>query len=296
MIILPFADYTYTEDAERAFRRNINIMENLTASLTDKGFRLPVREDLLKYLAESKIVTINQDTAKATDRSGYIQHAISSDSSWSTDMKAEMAKIVAAESDSSTKMQPHNYALDSKTLAKVAAQFNADLVMRGQLLRYESDEENTWSPLKRGIFPVVFGGTNRALFGVTNSETYDTLGSVLIGAATGAAIGDGATSPYDATEKLNPGRANSFVWGLGGAALGYMSSKGGHANRAAVQLRLWVQDPQTGEVVWTNSVKVLVKPQSVFAETRKDELFDTAVSKAVAALTDDFVSQTKASL
>jgi hypothetical protein len=59
---------------------------------------------------------------------------------------------------------------------------------------------------------------------------------------------------------------------------------------------LWVQDPQTGEVVWTNSVKVLVKPQSVFAETRKDELFDTAVLQAVAALTEDFVNKTKTSL
>jgi hypothetical protein len=271
-------------------------MENLTASLTDKGFRLPVQEDLLQYLAEYHIITINQDTDKSTDQPGYIQHAIASDSSWSSDMKAEMAKIVAAESDSSANKQQNNYALDSKALAKVAEQFSADLVMRGQLLKYESSEENTWSPLKRGIFPVVFGGTNRALFGVTNSDTYDSLGSILIGAATGAAIGDQATSPYDATEKLNPGRANSFVWGLGGAAVGYMASKGGHANRAAVQLRLWVQDPQTGEVVWTNSVKVLVKPQSVFAETRKDELFDTAVSQAVRALTDDFIKRTKASL
>jgi hypothetical protein len=296
MIILPFADYTYTEDAERAFQRHINIMENLTANLTGRGFRLPVQEDLLKYLAENKIVTLGSDSSSAFNQPGYIQHAISTDPGWSADMKSAMNEIVMAEKGSANNDRKNNYALDAENLAKVAGQFNADLVMRGQLLEYKFGEENTWSPLKRGIMPVIFGGTNRALFGVTNSETYDSLGSALAGAAVGAAIGDTATSPYDYTEKINPGRQNAMVWGLGGAALGYMSSKGGHTNQVAVQLRLWVQDPQTGEVVWTNSAKVLVKPQSVFAENRKDELFDTAVSQAVAALTDDFVKRTKTAL
>lgn len=296
MIILPFADYSYTEDVERAFHRNLMIMENLTGRLTDKGFRLPVQEDLLKYLADNNLAATNAGNPKSYDSPGYIQHSLTNDASWSPEMKSELAKIVAEEEGVSGSNRVNTHALDNKTLAKIGGNFNADFVMRGQLLNYVFDQENTWSPLKRGIMPVLFGGTSRALFGVTNSEDYDTLGSVLLGAAAGAALGDQASSPYDATEKLNPGRQNSMIWGLGGAALGYMSSKGGHANRAAVQLRLWVQDPQTGEVVWTNSVKVLVKPQSVFAENRKDELFDTAVSKAVDALVNDFANKTKASL
>ncbi|MFN2366972.1 MAG: hypothetical protein ABR523_11005 [Desulfurivibrionaceae bacterium] len=296
MVILPFADYTYAEDAERAFQRHIKIMEGLTANLVGRGFRLPIQEDLLKYLADHKIVTMGKDTDMGIDMPGYIQDAIANDTGWSADMKAEMAKIAEKDGGGAGDNRLNNYALDSKTLAEVAGQFNADLVMRGQLLEYEFGEENTWSPLKRGVFPVVFGGTNRALFGVTNSETYDTLGSTLIGAGAGAFIGDGASSPYDATEKINPGRHNSMIWGLGGAALGYMSSKGGHTNRVAVQLRLWVQDPDSGEVVWTNSAKVMVTPQSVFAENRKDELFDTAVTQAVAALTEDFVKSAKTAL
>ena len=296
MVILPFADYSYTEDAKRAFHRNLNIMENLTARLTDKGFRLPIQEDLLQYLADTNIAKLNTEMSQGSRLPGYIQHAITSDASWSSEMKSELAKIAGEENSHSSNNQAPSHALDTKKLAKIANHFNADLVMRGQLLNYKFDQENSWSPLKRGILPVLFTGTNRALFGVTDSDTYDSLGSVLIGAAAGAAAGNQALSPYDATEKINPGRQNSVLWGMGGAALGYMSSKGGHANRAAVQLRLWVQDPQTGEVVWTNSVKVLVKPQSIFAENRKDELFDTAVSKAVAALTDDFVNKTKTAL
>lgn len=296
IIIMPFADYTYMEDSDRAFVRNVNILENLTANLTGKGFRLPVQEDLLQYITDLNVATLSSNIKEINNDPGYIKHAIAKDAGWSSEMKFELAKIAAAEqaplNDDKVKIR----SLDAETLAKIAEHFDADLVMRGQLLKYEFDEENTWSPLKKGIMPVLFNGSNRALFGVTNSDTYDTLGSVLIGAALGGAIGDGAASPYDATEKLNPGRQNSVVWGFGGAALGYMASKGGHANQVAVQLRLWVQDPQTAEVVWTNSVNVLVKPQSVFAETREDKLFDTAVSQAIAALMDDFTKQSKSVL
>jgi hypothetical protein len=296
MVVLPFADYSYTQDAKRAFRRNVNIMENLTARLTGKGFRLPVQEDLMKYLADTNVATLKTDLSRSSALPGYIQHAIASDSSWSPFMKAELTKIAENEHPQANKNQANSYALDTKTLAKIADNFNADFIMRGQILNYELDQENTWSPLKRGILPVLFDGSNRALFGVTNSDTYDDLGSILAGAALGAGVGYNASGPYDYTEKINPGRHNSMVWGMAGAAMGYMSSKGGHANQAAIQLRLWVQDPQTGEVVWTNSVKVLVKPQSVFAETREDKLFDTAAQQAISALINDFVNKTKPAL
>jgi hypothetical protein len=296
MVVLPFADYSYTQDAKRAFRRNVNIMENLTARLTGKGFRLPVQEDLMKYLADTNVATLDSNLSQSNTSPGYIQHAIASDSSWSPLMKAELTKIAENEHPQANKNQANNYALDTKTLVEIADNFNADFIMRGQILRYELDQENTWSPLKRGIMPVLFDGSNRALFGVTNSDTYDDLGSILAGAALGAGVGYNASGPYDYTEKINPGRHNSMVWGMAGAAMGYMSSKGGHANQAAIQLRLWVQDPQTGEVVWTNSVKVLVKPQSVFAETREDKLFDTAVQQAISALINDFVNKTKPAL
>jgi hypothetical protein len=297
IVILPFADYSYEEDPERAFKRNIDIMENLTARLTENGFRLPVQDDLLKYLADNKIVKFNADVEAAPVRAGYVGDILANDDSWSPNMKMELAKL-----DDSTGKQSANadqaqgIALDPETLAKIAANFNADFIMRGQIIRFDLGEENTWNPMKRGLLPVVFGGSNRALFGVTNSEAYDTLGYTMLGAAIGGAIGTTTSIPYDETEKLNPERFNSMVWGLGGAAVGYMASKGGHANQAAVQLRLWVQDPDSGEVVWTNSVKVLVKPQTVFAETREDKLFDTAITQAVAALARDLVQNIQPSL
>jgi len=297
IVVMPFADYSYQEDATRAFRRNVDIMDNLTARLTEKGFRMPIQEDLLRYLSANNIVKLNADMAAHPAGPGTVPGLLSENESWSPEMKMELAKLASpGQQQLDPASQAQGTALDKATLAKIAGDFDADLIMRGRIIRFELGEENTWDPMKRGLLPVVFGGTSRALFGVTNSATYDAVGSTLAGAALGAAIGSVADFPYDSSEKINPDRFNASIWGLGGAGIGYMSSKGGHANQAAVQLRLWVQDPKTAEVIWTNSVKVLVKPQTIFAETREDKLFDTAITQAVAALTKDFVNKSKATL
>jgi len=296
LVILPFADYSYSEDGERAFNRNLIIMENLNARLSEKGFRLPIQEDLLQYLADSGIVKVGTELS-APGRPGYLPNLIAKDDSWSAAMKKELTQIANTDSKQpKADNRSKGIALDQAALAKIAGNFNADLIMRGRISQFELDEENTWDPMKRGLFPVVFSGGSRALFGVTNSQDYDTFGSVVTGGLLGSAIGSQTSIPYDTTEKINPDRFNGMVWGIGGAALGYMSSKGGHANQAAVQLRLWVQDPKSGEVIWTNSIKVLVKPQTIFAETREDKLFDTAITQAISALTRDFVNTTKSVL
>jgi len=297
LVILPLADYSYVDDADKAFHRNVMIMENLSDRLTENGFRLPVQEDFLKYLADQKIIKIDSGMPPAASRQiGTIQHEMYSPD-WSTVMKEELAKIASFETMAMTEAdKSSNYALDSKTLAKIAGDHNADLIMRGRIIKYRLDEENTWHPIKKGLLPVLFDGSSRALFGVTNSDTYDTFNSVATGAMVAAGLGGTASSPYDETEKINPTRFNSVSWGIGGAALGYLASKGGHANQAAVELRLWVQDPLSGDVLWTNRVEVMVKPQTIFAETREDKLFKTAVNQAVTALVKDFVTQAKAVL
>lgn len=296
VVILPFADYSYSEDAERAFSRNLKIMENLNARLSENGFRSPIQEDLVQYLEDSGIIKIGTPLASA-GQPGYVQNLISKDGSWSPEMRKELTLIASSGNGQiNADNRSKGIALDQAALAKIATNFNADYIIRGRITQFELDDESTWNPLKRGLFPVVFGGSNRAFFGVTNSEDYDMLGAAISGGLIGGAIGTQTSMPYDSSEKINPQRFNFSTWGLGAAALGYMSSKGGHANQAVMQLRLWVQDPKTAEVVWTNCIKVQVKPQTIFAETREDKLFDTAISKAVSALVKDFVATAKPSI
>ena len=58
--------------------------------------------------------------------------------------------------------------------------------------------------------------------------------------------------------------------------------------QAAVQVRIWVQDAYTGNVVWTNRANVQVSPESFFADYQYDNLFETAVEAAVTSLMEDF--------
>ena len=55
-------------------------------------------------------------------------------------------------------------------------------------------------------------------------------------------------------------------------------------------MRVWVQDAATGDVVWTNRIRVLVSPESYFADTQYDALFNTAIEKGVTTLVDNFVT------
>ena len=57
-----------------------------------------------------------------------------------------------------------------------------------------------------------------------------------------------------------------------------------------MQLRIWVQEAVSGNVVWTNRVDVKVSPESFLADNQYDALFDKAIEKGVTTLIDNFVT------
>jgi len=69
-----------------------------------------------------------------------------------------------------------------------------------------------------------------------------------------------------------------------------MSHNSGKIDQAVVQLRISVQEAATGNVVWTNRVQVQISPESVFADSQYDILFDQAIEKGVSTLIDNFVT------
>ncbi|MBU0485717.1 MAG: hypothetical protein KKB30_14530 [Proteobacteria bacterium] len=290
IVVLPFADYSYSEDVTIAQNRSLAIMEVLTDQLVANGFRLPVQEDTMRYLADNQIIKTNSFNNELNNKRS-LQREL--DGAWSSLMREEIAKLIAAEQRVTKTEQNKGTALNKQTLAKIGADFRADYILRGRLIKFDLQQEHTWNPMKKGILPVIFDGTNRTFFGVAKSETYDTIDSMAVGAAIGSIFGDSANSPYTTADKVNPSGANSTVWGLAGAGAAYLASQGGVTNQAAVELRIWIQDPETSEVIWTNRVHVLVSPQTMFADSNKDKLFDTAVTQAVTALVQDLVAKTK---
>jgi hypothetical protein len=82
----------------------------------------------------------------------------------------------------------------------------------------------------------------------------------------------------------------AIFWGAVGATAGKMAANGGQVDQAVVQMRIWVQEAATGNLVWTNRIDVKVSPESIYADRSYDMLFDKAIHKGVNTLIDDFVT------
>jgi len=277
VVILPFADYSYADNLETAYRRNLFVGENIADQFGKYSFQLPVQDDVFHYLVDQNIINV---VASDTKKAKTLERELKND--WSDQMKEQLQHyITLAQSNSSDTSANENrgtHGLTQQEIVKIGRHFSADYIVRGRIIQYKDRQDPSWSPLKKGVIPFVAGVTNKIVFGQAESDKYDELGSVLAGGMDGALI-SGVTRG-DA--------GNVVTWGGVGAGLGMMAHHTGKIPQAVVQLRVWVQDAYTGRVVWTNRVDVKVSPESVLADYQYDALFEKATEKAIATLVDDF--------
>ncbi len=174
---------------------------------------------------------------------------------WSNTMKSEIMNYMAQVEMDVTKIGGNSsgtHGLDTQTVAQIGRQFNADYIVRGRILEFKTRRGTSWAPNRRGFLPVIFESTGRAVFGYASSDSYDN--------------GDSS-------------RAADLT-----------SGQGPIDGEGAVQIRMWVQEAATGNVIWTNRIKVQVSPESVVADSQYDTLFETAIDKSVTTLVDHFVA------
>ncbi len=152
--------------------------------------------------------------------------------------------------------------------------------------------------MKKGLLTFITGSTSKLTFGTASTDQYDMIGSVVTGAFLGGWMGSGLNWPWDPSKAdqtilgISGGRdANTIFWAGTGGALGKVGQKSGEVPQAVVQLRMWVQDAYTGDVVWTNRVDVKVSPETALADFQYDALFESATEKAITTLVDNFVAQ-----
>jgi len=113
---------------------------------------------------------------------------------------------------------------------------------------------------------------------------------MIAGGTIGAMIGYNVQGPWGGSSSAAGAGANTALWGAVGMAAGHMASHGGRVDQAVVQMRIWVQDAYTGNVVWTNRVDIKVSPESIFADRQFDALFDSAITQATTSLMSNFVT------
>ncbi len=292
IVVLPFADHSATDDDLQAtYARNMAIMEALTDQLVAKGFQMPIPEDTLMYLVDKNIVK-GMPYSSRTSKTKSLEEQLSAN--WSDEMKGLIKEEIKGEQLASFAGNDHGTrGLDNKTLAGIGKDLQADYILRGRIIKFDLQNDHTWQVHRRGVLPLFFGATNRSIFGVAKSETYDNVNAMVVGGAIGAAIGHEATTPYSTADKLDPSNANAAVWGAAAAGVAYLAQNAGETPEAVVHLRMWVQKAETGEIIWTNRAEVEATTQSAFADNRPDSLFHTAVKKAVKHLVDNFWDNTE---
>jgi hypothetical protein len=301
VVLLPFADYSSGDNVISVYERSLSVSEALTDRFIDKGFKMPIQEDVTQYLVETNIIRLPPQ-----ERTAKLKKEL--DGEWSDVMKGEFEKWIEADraqnaalsgGASNPENAPGVHGLDKMSISKIGRRFNADYIVRGRIIEYDLQQEHTWELRKKGVLPFIMGGTTQAAFGFAESKDYDNLNNIALWGLAGAMIGYNAGTPVDSsTGVLNagdyPNAWNSVIWGLGGAGLAHLANHSGETPEALVQLRVWVQDSATGEVVWTNRAEVKVAPESVYGDKRSKEMFKTAVNRATTLLVDDFWNKTKA--
>lgn len=172
------------------------------------------------------------------------------DDDWSETMKNEIRFYMSQIESDAGQNSFGTHGLDAKTVAKIGQQFNADYILRGRILEFKTRQGTSWAPSRRGLLPVVFESTGRSVFGYACSDA------------------------YDAQE-----RSDALTYGQGPVDA-----------QGTVEMRMWVQEAATGNVVYSNRVRVQVSPESVLADNQYDTLFDTAIEKGATTLVDHFVA------
>lgn len=290
-MIIPFADYSYGDNLASAHRRNLKITESLTDNLISEGFSLPVQEDVFFYLVDQNVISLVPYEEKS---SKSLSNELSGD--WSPQMKKHLRKYLTEQQQASgsrnVASSPGTHGLTTNTVAKMARQFNADYVIRGRILEYKTRQEATWEPWKKGILPFIVGSTSQMLYGFAGSDQYDEKGMMAAGGTLAALAAHGGSYPFESYDYVSGTTmtGNDIAWGAVGAMLGQMAYNGGRVDQAVVQLRIWVQEAATGNVVWTNRIQVQVSPESIFSDNQYDILFDQAIEKGVSTLIDNFVT------
>jgi len=295
VVILHFADYSYANNVETAYRRNLFVTENVTDRLVSNSFLLPVQEDVFLYLVNHKFINILSYEDK---RSYSLEDELKDE--WSAAMKSQLQRYIDQSNSRTTKPvlnAPGTHGLTQQAILKIGKHFKSDYVLRGRIIRYKTRQDPSWAPWKKGIISFVTGVTSKIAFGQASSEKYDNINSMTVGGSYGAAWGyHHSNVPYDG----QPDRTifgvsgsdygNAIIWGALGGGLGHLAQMSGDVPQAVVQLRIWVQDTYNGDVVWTNRVDVKVSPETILSDYQYDKLYEKATEKAVTTLITDFVT------
>ncbi|MEI6126308.1 MAG: hypothetical protein WCQ99_07100 [Pseudomonadota bacterium] len=335
--IFPFADYSHQQDnmGVDTWGGNIKIQEEITDHLVAHGLTIAVQEDVNTVLVDQDIIrpidkekylmygTVTEED-KNYKKIGTPEYELTQ-VKHSFDMANEIKKIVdlGKQKDKTTVshtpvLQGATVGLTKEKIVEIAQILGVDMIIRGRIIDYGYKDVGTMNPLYRGFVPVAIDSVKDLLWGATNSYGYEDdledIENILIGGGLGYVIGNSIISRSThhssgisgglISRRTSSEHSSTDDYGLQGAAIGAASGwlASQHPKKAkrsaVVQVRIYAQNAETGDVLWSNRVEIEYTPKSNFAydETHPKAMFDKAVKEGVKALMDSFFAESQNAL
>lgn len=296
--VLPVSDYTPFVPEDAIGRRTL-VEEAIEDALFSLGFVPVPKEDILSFLTKKNVIK-ELGLPLGSPATRVLAKEVSEP--WTPMMKRHLEEALRQNLLVQSVKEKSTAPLSQEVLKEMAEEFGTRLVVRGRIVELREGLKSSFNPFEVGIVPFAYGVTQRFLFGVAVPESYEfisdenlkkatpwlteLLQKMAIGAAGGWAIADAANA-------LEWEREVAALAGGGVGALGHLSGK---LREVTVDLRLMVQDAETGDLLWTNRARISVSPESVFSDQDLSKMREVAIREAVKALVEDFSNFFRAEL
>jgi len=328
--VFPFADYSQQQNTIRAdaMGGNIKIQEAILDQLIAHGLSVAVQEDVNTALVDHDIIRpidvqnyMIEGSVNREDKDNPLNNVASPEytlvnHTYTEVMRDEIRDLITREKGkkqtSGTKspvLQGCTVGLSKEKVIELAEVLDVDLIIRGRILDYGIKESASGKIKDSGLVPVVVGGTSQFLLGGPGSyddgqkkQRQGILPSIF-GNARGTLLGSADAGGYEA----DLGTLNNMAFGVTagsliagttgawvGAGTGYLVSQQPKSKRTAVmQVRVYAQNGETGEVMWSNRVEMEYSPANNFdyENTHARVMYDNVVREGIKALMDGFFTE-----
>lgn len=304
--LFPFADYSHQQDFLHAeiWGGNIKIIEEITDHFVKQGISVAVQEDVNSVLVDNDVIKplANQQLIYGSDgdeKTKFRTKVIGTPEydlvnvEHSEDMKEEIVNVIKSEMAlekaekppvQTSILQGTTVGLSREMIADLGEALGVDLIVRGRIIEYGLKDIDTYNPLQRGFLPVLIEPMKDVLFGAADAKNYEyDLEDVNYSQLWRPfGFGFGEKTEDDLEGSWNVLMEHSF---------GTLSNL--HPRKKSVssivQIRMYVQDAKTGDVVWSNRVETEFTPYTnlSFNDKHHKTMFDKSIKRSVKLLMDD---------
>jgi len=304
--LLPFADYSHQQDflQTEIWGGNIKILEEITDHFIAHGIAVTVQEDVNTLLVDGDIIKpiANQYLlygSGADDKAKFRTKVIGTPEydlvnvEHSEDMKEEIIDVIRSEIAleeaekppiQTSILQGATVGLSREMVRQLGEELGVDLIVRGRIIEYGFKGIDTYNPLKRGFLPVLIEPMKDFLFGAVEAKGYESdledIDFSRLGEGVGFLVGQKTEDDVEGTWDA------AMEYSLGALSNLHPRKK---SVSTIVQIRMYAQDANTGDVLWSNRVETeYIPPTSLsFDKKHPKTMFDMSIKRCVKLLMDD---------